>query len=156
MVLGLLLAGALAAGSPPTVVATDLETGRTLLCRPLPGGARLTLAFTHSMYGGDVREAFVPTADGRLRRVALSTANAAAADYYAYTAGVVREGDRFRVDVPAAEYDEVVVRVDRIGDHRLLLGGDVIALVEAAGDGHRVALRARSMSSLARLAGRGC
>ena len=143
-------------GSPTqAITATDLTAGREIVCRPLAPPDRLVLAFSHSMYGGEVREEYV-AADGRLRRVEMTTGNAASAEYYAYTADVIREGERFRVDVPAQDFAEVVVRVDRVGAPRLLVGDRGIDLLMAAGDGHRVRLGVRSVSVIHRLTGRSC
>ena len=150
--IAVLTVGMLLSSPTEAITATDLTTGREILCRPLAPGSRLTLAFTHSMYGGEVREDYV-TADGRLRRVAMTTANAAAAEYYAHTADVIREGERFRVDVPGQDFTELVVRVDRIGAPRLLLDDRTIDLLAAAGDGHRVRLGARPVALLDRLGG---
>ena len=145
-----LVASTLALASRPAITATDLTAGRVVVCRPVAPDDRLALSFTHSMYGGEVREDYVPTRDDRLRRVSMSTANAAAAEYYAYEANVVREGDRYQVDVPAAEFAAIVVRVDRTGAHRLRVGDRTIDLLAATGDGHRVRLAVRSVSALAR------
>ena len=154
--LTLLLAGAFLAAPAPSLIVTDLTTDEHLLCRSLPRGQVFSLAFTHSMYGGEVREEYVAVPGGRLRRIAMTTANAAAAEYYAHTAPVVRVGVRFLVDVPAAEFAQIVVRVDRIGNHRLLLGADDINLVTTAGDRHAVRLALRPVGTLDWLAGRGC
>jgi hypothetical protein len=135
------------------VTATDLTTGRVILCAP---AQPITLIFTHSMYGGDVEETFVPRPDGQITRTEMTTENEAAAEYYAYTAPVVRDGDRFRVEVPPATYDEVIVRVDTIGRHRLRVSGTEIDLLEATGDGHRVKLDAAKVTLVDRLIGRGC
>lgn len=153
---GLAVAGALLAPSAPALVATDLTTGRVVLCRPMTGDDTVALVFTHSMYGGDVVEEYAVTRDARLRRVAMTTANAAAAEYYAHTAGVVRDGDRFRVDVPAAEFPDLIVRVDRVGAHRLRVGAETLDLVAATGDRHRLRLVAKPLGVARRLAGRGC
>ena len=150
--IAVLTAGMLLGSPTEAIPATDLTTGQEILCRPLAPGGRLTLAFTHSMYGDEVREEYV-AADGRLRRVAMTTGNAAAAEYYAHTADVVRESERFRVDVPAQDFTELVVRVDRIGAPRLLLDDRVIHLLLATGDGHRVRLGARPVALLDRLGG---
>lgn len=154
----LLLAGPLLSPAAQTIVVADLTAGRVLLCRPLPHGdrTRLALAYTHSMYGGDVIEEFVPTADARLRRLATTTENEAAAEYYAFDAPVLRDGDRFRVDVPPADYPELVVRADRIGNHRLLVGDDSLDLVAVGGDRHQIRLSVRPGGLLARLTGGAC
>ena len=154
--LAFLLAGMLLAAPAPALTITDLTSGQDLLCRPLSGGARATLVFTHSMYGGEVREEFAAAPDGHLRRIAVTTANAAAAEYYAYTAAVVRDGDRFRVAIPAAVFAEIVVRVDRIGDHRLRVGGEDVDLVAVAGDRHAVRLALRPVSTVDQVLSRAC
>jgi hypothetical protein len=138
----------------PVLVAADLEAGTVVHCRPAHG--EVTLAYTHSMYGGEVRERFGASQDGRVWRLEMTTANAAAAEYYAYDARVERDGDRYRVDVPEQAFPEVVVRVDRIGDHRLLLGEQTVDLVAAVGEGRPVALRVQSVSLLDRLLPGGC
>jgi hypothetical protein len=135
------------------VTATDLTDGRVIVCRP---GQPMTLVFTHSMYGGDVEETFLPRQGNRLVRVKMTTANAAAAEYYAYVAPVAPEGDRFRLDVPPAVYDEVIVRVDDVGRHRLRFAGDEIDLLTQAGNRHRVQLDSDRLSVVDRLTGRGC
>lgn len=120
--------------------ATDLlDTGdHVVVCRPFPSDG-VTLVYTHSMYGGDVRERFVP--DGRsLRRVEMTTANPAAAEYYATTASVTRVDGRYRVDAPDATYGEIVIRVDDVGSHRLVVGDETIDLLALTGQAHRVRL----------------
>jgi hypothetical protein len=120
--------------------ATDLlDLGdRVVLCEPLPADG-VTLVYTHSMYGGDVRERFV--AAGRsLRRVEMTTANPAAADYYASTVSVTEVDGRFRVDTPPADYEEIVVRVDNVGHHRLIVGDETFDLLALTGQAHRVRL----------------
>jgi hypothetical protein len=152
----LLAAGALLTPAAPVFVAADVETGATVFCRSLPGSDQVALVFAHSMYGGDVREVYAAGRDGRLRRLEMTTANAAAAEYYAYDGAVTRVGDRFRVDVPPASYDELVVRVDRIGRHRLAWDGGEFDLLAAAGDRTPIALTVERPSLLDRLLGRGC
>ena len=152
----LLATGALLAPSAPVLIVADATAGRVVLCRPLPPSAHLALAFDHSMYGGDVIEEYVPTRQDRLLRTAMTTANAAAAEHYADTAGVVPDGNRFRVDVPPAELTEIVVRVDRVGAHRLRLEGETIDLLTTTGDRHQVRLALRSAIVADRLIGTGC
>ncbi|MGH2562181.1 MAG: hypothetical protein ACRDJH_24235 [Thermomicrobiales bacterium] len=135
------------------VTATDLTTGRVILCAP---AQPITLLFTHSMYGGDVEETFVPRPDGRITRIEMTTANEAAAEYYAYTAPVIRDGDRFRLDIPPAAFEEVIVRVDAVGRHRLKVAGTEIDLLEATGDKHRVKLDSANVTIVDRLTGHGC
>lgn len=123
--------------------------GSIIACRPFPPDG-VTLVYTHSMFGGDVRETFVPS-NGMLRRVEMSTANAAAADYYAFTASVSRVGDRFLVEVPPAEYAEIIVRVDDVGRQRLVVGDETIDLLKASGQAHRVRLEVVTSTWASRL-----
>lgn len=139
-VFALLVAGsgwgliAAAPGAVSVLVGAEAESGRIVFCRPLPASG-FTLAFDHSMYGGEVRERFVAVA-GRaiVRRVETTTANEAAAEYYAYDAPVVADGARFRVEVPPLDLPELVVRVDRVGGHRLLIGAERLELLPLVGE----------------------
>ncbi len=135
--------------------ATDLlEAGdRVVLCLPFPGEG-VTLVYTHSMYGGDVREQFVP-AGRSLRRVDMTTANPAAAEYYASTVSVTEVNGRYRVDAPPADYDEVVVRVDDVGHHRLIVGDETFDLLARTGQAHRVRLDLVRENWWARWSGQG-
>jgi len=156
ILLVLLAVAPLPASSGLAIVATDLTDDEVIVCRPVRTGERIVLAFIHSMYGGDVREEYVATSDGLLRRVAVTTANAAAAEYYAYTAGVTREGDRFRLEVPEASFRQFVVRADRIGDHRLEVGADTVHLATSARNGRPVRLGIEERSVWGRLLGGAC
>lgn len=126
------------------------ETGdQPVLCRRLEHGEQFVLAFTNSMYGGDVRETYTVTREGKLRRVAMHTEHPAAADYYAFTVDVVRDGELFRIDVPAAEYATIAVRVDRVGAPRIIVAGREIDLLTATGNQHRIILSGRVISRFA-------
>lgn len=136
----LLLSGALG----PSVAVVDDTRGQPLLCRPLGKGERFVLVYTNSMYGGDVRETYEVTSDGRLRRVAMHTAHPGAADYYAFTADVTREGDLYRIELPDAEFPEIAVRVDQVGAPRLHFVDGELDLLAATGDQHRIILSGRA------------
>lgn len=152
----LLLVGGLFAPTPPGIGILDATAGNVVFCRALPPPQRLALVYRHSMYGGDVVEEYVATPERTLRRVSMTTDNAAAAEYYAPSGNVTRAGARFLVDVPPADYPEIVVRVGRIGAHRLRLEGTTLDLLAMTGDRHQVRLRPRSTSVTARLLGGGC
>jgi hypothetical protein len=143
---------------PPCILftVTDLTSNEEVLCIPLRAGEPVTLVYTHSMYGGDVEETLVPLSDGRLRRVEMTTANVAAAEYYAYDAPVEPDGKRYRVVVPPADYDAIVVRVDTVGRHRLIVRDEVIDLVPLAGGRHQVRFDASRLTAIGWLAGRAC
>ena len=139
----LLLAGA----AMPNVVVYDVTGDRVLLCRAVEHDEVIVLAYTNSMYGGDVREIYEVTRNGMLRRVAMHTTHPAAADYYAFTADVIPEGDLYRIDVPATEFPEIAVRIDRVGAPRLIFADGEIDLLAATGNQHRVILSGRPAGS---------
>lgn len=141
---------------PPIVAVTDVTAGNVVLCRPLADDGRVALIFTHSMYGGDVIEEFVAAGDGRMRRTGMTAENAAAAEYYAYSRDVMPEGARFRIDLPEQDFEELIVRVDRIGEHRLIIASDEIDLLSRTGDRHQVRIQLRSSGPLDRVRGRAC
>ena len=128
----------------PSILVIDGTNDRLLYCRALPPVERVVLAYTNSMYGGDVRETYQVTWHGTLRRVAMHTAHPASADYYAFTADVIRDGDLYRIDVPPAEFSEIAVRVDRVGAPRLIFADEEIDLLTATGNQHRVLLSGRA------------
>lgn len=131
-------------GAQPSMLVVDETGDRILSCRALGPLERVVLVFTNSMYGGDVRETYQVTWQGALRRVAMHTAHPAAADYYAFTADVIRDGDLYRIDVPPAEFSEIAVRVDRVGAPRLIVAEGELDLLTAAGNQHRVLLAGRA------------
>ncbi len=149
----LLFAAGAAVTPVPAFTATDLTSGTRAVCRPAGADARLTLAFTHSMYGGRVFEEYAATRSGDLRRMSVTTEHPAAAEYYAYYGATIRDGTRFRVVVPVEEIAQVVVRVDRVGDQRLTLGGEEVDLLAAAGAGHQVRLAVEPVALGRRLLG---
>lgn len=155
-VVALMCLGGFAWRGSPVFVAIDLTNNIVVACEVLSPGERVALVYTHSMYGGDVVEEFVAGPDDQLRRVEMTTANEAAAEYYADTARVSRTGDRFRVEAPAASFAEIMVRVDRVGAHRLRLGGGTLDLLAATGDGHRVRLSLRVLGLRQWILGMGC
>lgn len=131
IVAAVLLTGVLLA--PVRLVRVADGDGRTLACARTGRDATITLAFTHSMYGGDVREMYRPGAGDTLRRTGIVTDNAAAAEYYAWD-GQVRERDgRYEVIVPEATFATLPFRIDHIGNHRLEVDGqawNLAAMVE--------------------------
>ena len=155
LALGLLAVQGPGLGTQPLLRVTDLTAqtgvldGEVILCRPFPVEG-VVLVYTHSMFGGDVQETFVP-ANGMLRRVEMTTANGAAADYYAFTASVTRVGDRYRIKVPPAEFTDIVVRVDDVGSHRLMIGDETVDLLAMTGQAHRVRFDLVTSSWVSRL-----
>jgi len=152
----LLLAASLLVMPTTALAVTDRTEGGLVLCLVPRRHEAFTLSFTHSMFGGDVRETYSITSDARLQRQEITTANLAAAEYYAYTAGVSRAGARYRLDLPVAMFDRLNVLVDAAGQHRLSSGSKSFDLLVATGNGHQVELQARSLSLLTRLFTDGC
>lgn len=133
----------------PALLVFDETGGQSVLCQRLEPGEQFVLAFTNSMYGGDVRETFTVTGEGKLRRGAMHTEHPAAADYYAFTVDVVRDGALYRIDVPAAEFATIAVRVDQVGAPRIIIAGREIDLLTSTGNQHRVVLSGRIISRFA-------
>lgn len=116
---------------PMPVVEVRAGDGRLLARWPVVDGQVLTLTFTHSMYGGDVREDY--RVDPRQGLVLVSvTARQAALDYYALP--VSTGTGEYRTAVVERPLGVIRVRADRIGQHRLTYGDYEMSLVEAAGD----------------------
>lgn len=149
LAIGVILGLMLVAAPVPRLTVIDDTAGRAILCRPVAHGERVTLAFTNSMFGGDVREEYELTRRGALRRVAMRTAHPAAADYYAHTASVIQEGEMFRIDIPAAEFETIAVRIDQVGKPRLIFRDQELDLLTVAGNQHRVILGAELASRFA-------
>jgi hypothetical protein len=134
--LGLTLPGV--ALQPDLALTATTDGGAWLACARVAPGDELTLAFTHSMYGGDVRETYRVADDGRLVRERMVTDNAAAAEYYAWDGRVARTDGGYEVIGPAFATDDLVVRVDARGDHRLTAGDWTWRLADAVARPTRV------------------
>ena len=65
-----------------------------------------------------------------MRRTLIVTANAAAAEYYAWDGAVRRTADGYEVIAPPLEVGSLSVRVDQVGNHRLTVDGTVYPLAE--------------------------
>ncbi|MDQ3045174.1 MAG: DUF1850 domain-containing protein [Chloroflexota bacterium] len=153
---GFLLAASLLIAPTTALTVTDQTEGGIVLCFVPRRDEPFTLSFTHSMFGGEVRETYTLTTDAKLQRQEITTANLAAAEYYAYTAGVSQAGERYRLELPAATFDRLDVLVDEVGHHRLSTAERRVDLLAVTGDGHHVELQAQSLSLLTRLFTDGC
>lgn len=125
MILLLVVVGALAtlAAAEPRVVVVETGGGRPLLCHDARSGSLVTVSFTHSMFGGYVREQWRVTDDNQFRRTRFVTENAAAAEYYATDGRITSSADGFVVEGDPPIEGDIVVRVDRRGDHWLEIDG---------------------------------
>ena len=126
--LGLSIPGV--AGHRGLVLSATTLHGGTLVCERVRPGSTVTLGFTHSMYGGDVRETYRVTPDGTLERLRMVTGRAAAAEYYATDGQVLTTGDGYEVIAPPFATRELFVRVDARGDHWLTVGPASFRLTE--------------------------
>lgn len=88
------------------------------------------LQFTHSMYGGYVRESWRVTPARQLDRVRFVTENAAAAEYYATDGSSFRAEDGFVVPGEPLLQSELIVRVNSRGNHWLTVDDESIHLAE--------------------------
>lgn len=128
LLVGLTVVGGLL--QPVTTLRAVTSEGAALACRRLAPGDTVTLIFTHSMYGGEVREIWRVAGDG-LARESIVTERAAAAEYYATDGAVERGNGGFVVVSPPLVIEALPVRVDGVGRHRLRFGhGDEVSLAD--------------------------
>lgn len=119
--IGLMLAASLL--QPVTWLRVTTDDGTLVACGRANGGTPITLEFTHSMFGGFVRELYHLGPDGLLERQRMVTENAAAAEYYATDGRIRHIPEGYEVLAPPFVTDRLVVRVDARGQHRLTIGG---------------------------------
>jgi hypothetical protein len=152
---GLTLVGVLL--QPVTVARVTTVDAGTLACRRLGRDDIVTLVFTHSMYGGEVRETW-RVDGGSLVRERFETDNAAAAEYYATDGGYRRVASGYEVEAPPLRIDALPFRIDQVGDHRLRVAGEEIPLADMVDGSAAATLSAAQVPLIARLvdAGAGC
>ncbi|HEV2127074.1 MAG TPA: DUF1850 domain-containing protein [Thermomicrobiales bacterium] len=133
---------------PATRLTVTTDDGRVLVCEQMAPGDTVTLVFTHSMYGVEVRESW-RVVNGRLVRTGIETDRAAAAEYYATDGAVERTDGGFAVISPPLTVDALVVRVDQIGRHRLRSDGtDEISLADRVEGSAAVTIQTRHQALL--------
>lgn len=114
--------------SPVRMIAVTAVGSDPIVCHPIGRDVTVTLVFTHSMYGGDVRETFTTAPGNGLRRTSIITDNAAAAEYYATDGRIARIDEGYLLLQPEQTFDELVFRIGDVGGHRLVIDGTTIAL----------------------------
>lgn len=125
LIVGLLAIGAMLAASllqPVTWLRVVTDDGTLLACARVDEETPITLAFTHSMFGGYVREVYHLRPDAQLERQRMVTEHAAAAEYYATDGRIRHTAEGYEVLASPFATDRLVVRVDARGDHRLTIG----------------------------------
>jgi hypothetical protein len=108
---------------PVTWVRVVTDDGTMVACGRVDEDKPITLEFTHSMFGGFVREVYHLGPDGLLERQRMVTENAAAAEYYATDGEIRHTPEGYEVLASPFVTDRLVVRVDQRGQHRLTIGG---------------------------------
>ncbi len=135
-VAGVLLATVLMLGSalsPGQIIAVTTREDSALVCRPIGRDSSVTLVFTHSMYGGEVRETYTVAPGNRLRRTSIVTDNAASAEYYATDGRIAHTDEGYRLLLPEQTFDDLVFRIDDVGRHRLVVDDESIPLTDGSG-----------------------
>lgn len=148
LVLAMTVAGTLA--QPVQVLTVDTRDGDPLICRRMGRGDTVTLVFTHSMYGGEVRETWRVDGDA-LARERIVTDNAAAAEYYATDGAVRRVSGGYEVISTPVRADALPFRIDEIGNHRLRFDGVEIPLAERVDGSAGATIAASQVPLIARI-----
>lgn len=148
LVLALAAIGTLA--QPVQSVAVKTSDGNALVCRLVNRGTAVTLVFTHSMYGGEVRETWRAVGN-MLVRDRIVAERAAAAEYYATDGRTQRVDGGYEVIVAPLQASELPFRIDQIGNHRLRIDDEEIALTSEVSGPTGATLSASQAPLLARI-----
>ena len=114
--------------SPGTSLQVHTAEGTRIWCQSVHPHDTVQLQFTHSMFGGYVREDWRVTPDNNLARSRFVTENAAAAEYYATDGTSYKAADGYVVPGGPLKESELVIRVDSRGNHVLTTGDRSIHL----------------------------
>lgn len=112
----------------PRSVQIHSAAGERIWCSPVNAGDTLQLQFTHSMFGGFVREDWQVTPANQLQRDRFVTQNAAAAEYYATDGTSYQAEDGFVVPGDPMVESELIVRVNTRGNHIVSVNSSTIQL----------------------------
>ena len=115
-VLGAILASlmlVMALLQPVSLLRVETGDGELVICARVDADTPVTLTFTHSMFGGFVRETYTVD-DERLVRQQIVTENAAAAEYYATDGRVASVPDGYEVLAGPFSTDETNWRMYEI------------------------------------------
>jgi hypothetical protein len=135
---------------PVSVARVVTADGDTLACRRLGRGDAVTLVFTHSMYGGEVRETW-RVDGGTMARQRIVTDNAAAAEYYATDGETRPVAGGYEVIAPPLRVRALPFRIDQVGRHRLRIGDGEISLADRVDGSIGATLSAAQVPLVARL-----
>lgn len=141
----LLMVPMLAASSGRSLqVRTD--AGYLVWCTPVHRNDQVQLQFTHSMFGGYVRETWQVSPDDTLVRQRFVTENAAAAEYYATDGASYQDHDGYVVPGEPLDQPELVVRVNQRGNHYLTVGDSTVHLADLLPQSMRVRISVQPQS----------
>ena len=115
--------------------------GTLVWCVNVKSNDTVQLQFTHSMFGGYVREDWRVTPSSELARSRFVTENAAAAEYYATDGSSYRADDGYVVPGAPLQQPELTIRVNNRGNHMLTTGDNSIHLAEALPQSTQVRVR---------------
>lgn len=135
------------AAQPVMVVRAVTGEGTTLVCERVAPGDSVAFTFTHSMYGGFVRETYRVTPDALLARQQIVAEHAAAAEYYATDGRTRQVADGYEVLAAPYATASLVIRVDARGDHWLTIGATRHHLAGMLDDPTQVRLAVERASS---------
>lgn len=116
--------------SPQQSLQLRTGNGEHIACFAVDTDDVVQLQFTHSMYGGFVREQWQVTPNGQLNRIRFVTENAAAAEYYASDGSSYKADDGYVVPGGPLQQPELVVRVNNRGKHELTVDGETVHLAK--------------------------
>ena len=115
---------------PLRSVQVHTDTGAFVWCARVDADDVMQLQFTHSMFGGYVREQWRITPDSQFERVRFVTEHAASAEYYATDGSSYRAEDGYVVPGESLMRTSLVVRVNTRGDHVLSVGKNTARLAD--------------------------
>ncbi len=144
LILGLIILPALLL-QPVLMLRVTTAEGATVICSRVAPGTAITLEFTHSMYGGFVRETYRVSHDGTLERERIVTKNAAAAEYYASDGRTRHVTGGYEVLAAPFTADDLVVRVDDRGNHKLSINSTSYRLTETLPESTQVRIHVERM-----------
>jgi len=124
----LLLMAPMLLASPTQSLQVHTDSGALVWCTAVSSNDTVQLQFTHSMFGGYVREQWRVTPGGELQRVRFVTENAAAAEYYATDGTSYQATDGYVVPGEPLQQSVLVVRVNQRGNHYLSVGDTSVHL----------------------------
>ncbi len=114
--------------TPAQSLQVRTDTGALVWCTGISRHDTVQLQFTHSMFGGYVREQWRATPGNDLQRVRIVTENAAAAEYYATDGTSYRADDGYVVPGGPLQQPALLVRVNQRGNHHLSVNGATVHL----------------------------